>query len=156
MKYFRFLFSCVVLLIIEGCASLTLRPVDFSWPIEVLATPESNGTIQVARYKVAFNVKPLLFEELKDSVNVTSYALHIIRDQKGYYYITGKNFKRVYIFTQGDGALKLEKKILISEKGLDAPAFNQKELFIQLVNENKENEPPILLSSEGIQEGEKK
>ena len=43
-----------------------------------------------------------------------------------------------------------------SEKGLEAPAFNQKGSFVQFVNEQKENEPAILLSNDGIQEGEKK
>jgi hypothetical protein len=151
---FCFLFTLAFIL--EGCAPLTLRPADFSWPIEIAATPDSSGTIQVARYKVAFNSKPLLFEELKDSIHVTKYTLHVVRDQNGYYFITAKDFKSVYVFVQGEGALKLEKKISVSEKGLEAPAFNQKGSFIQLVNEQKENEPALLLSNDGIQEGEKK
>jgi len=142
--------------IIGGCTSVTLRPADFSWPIEVLSKPDSLGTFQETRYKVAFNVKPLLFAELKDSVDVTRYMLHVIRDMNGYYFITAKDFKNVYVYVQGEGALKLEKKILITEKGLEAPAFNQKGIYIQLVNEQKENEPPLLLSHEGIQKGEKK
>ena len=152
---FCFLF-CILAFIIEGCTPLTLRPADFSWPIEIVAAPDSSGTIQVTRYKVAFNSKPLFFEELQDSTHVTQYTLHVVRDQNGYYFITAKDFKNVYVFIQGEGALKLEKKILVSEKGLEAPAFNQKGLFVQLVNEKKENEPSILLSNDGIQEGEKK
>jgi hypothetical protein len=152
---FCFLF-CILTFIIAGCTPLTLRPADFSWPIEIVAAPDSSGTIQVTRYKVAFNSKPLLFEELQDSIHVTKHTLHVIRDQNGYYFITAKNFKSVYVFVQGEGALKLEKKISMSEKGLEAPAFNQKGSFVQLVNEQKENEPAILLSNDGIQEGEKK
>ena len=151
---FCFLF-CTLSFIIEGCTPLTLRPADFSWPIEIAATPESNGTIQVMRYKVAFNSKPLLWEELKDSTHVTKYTLHVIRDLNGYYFITAKDFKNVYVFVQGEGALNLEKKISVSEKGLKAPAFNQKGSLIQFVNEQKENEPSILLSNDGIQKGEK-
>jgi hypothetical protein len=152
---FCFLF-CILTFIIAGCTPLTLRPADFSWPIEIVAAPDSSGTIQVTRYKVAFNSKPLLFEELQDSIHVAKHTLHVIRDQNGYYFITAKNFKSVYVFVQGEGALKLEKKISISEKGLEAPGFNQKGSFVQLVNEQKENEPAILLSNDGIQEGEKK
>jgi hypothetical protein len=147
---------CTLAFIIEGCTPLTLRPADFSWPIEIVANPESDGTIQVARYKVAFNTKALLFEELQDSIHVTKYSLHVVRDQDGYYFVTGKNFKNVYVFAQGEGSLKLEKKIQISEKGLEAPAFNQKGLFIQLVNEQKADAPAILLSKDGIQKGDKK
>jgi hypothetical protein len=121
-----------------------------------VAAPDSSGTIQVTRYKIAFNSKPLLFEELQDSIHVTKHMLHVVRDQNGYYFITAKDFKNVYVFVQGEGALKLEKKISVSEKGLEAPAFNQRGLFIQLFNEQKENEPSILLSNDGIQKGEKK
>ena len=151
---------CIILFtiafVVEGCSPLTLRPADFSWPIEIVAAPEANGSVQISRYQVTFNSKPLLFEELQDSVYVTKHSLHIIRNQNGYYFIAAKDFKNVYVFTQQEGALKLEKKIQVSENGLEAPAFNQKGLLIQLINEQKENEPTVLLSSDGIQEGEKK
>ena len=156
MKTTLCLLFCTAAFIIEGCAPLTLQPADFSWPIEIAAAPDSSGTIQVARYKVAFNCKPLLFEELQDSIHVTKYTLHVIRDRNGYYFITAKDFKSVYVFVQGKGALKLDKKIQVSEKGLESPAFNQKGWFIHLINEQKENEQAILLSNDGIQEGEKK
>jgi hypothetical protein len=152
---FCFLF-CAAAFIIAGCTSLTLQPADFSWPIEIAVTPDINGTVQISRYQVSFNSKPLLFEELQDSVNVTKHLLHVIRDQNGYYFIAAKDFKNVYVFNQDEGALKLEKKIKVSEKGLEAPAFNQKGLLIQLVNEQKESEPTVLLSTDGIKEGEKK
>jgi hypothetical protein len=141
--------------ILEGCGSLTLTPADFSWPIEIAAVPDSTGMLQISRYKIAFNSKPLLYEELKDSVHVTKHIIHVIRDQNGFYYLTSKDFKNVYVFHQGEGALKLEKKIFIAKTGLDAPAFNQKGSVIQLVNEQKENEPTILLSNDGIHEGAK-
>jgi len=156
MKTSFYFLLCTVVFIIEGCTPLTLRPADFSWPTDIVATPDSSGTIQLMRYKIAFNSKPLLFEELKDSTHVTKYTLHVIRDQNGYYFITAKDFKSVYVFVQGEGVLKLEKKITVSDKRLEAPGFNQKGSFIQLVNEQKENEPSLLLSNDGIQEGEKK
>jgi len=146
---------CTVAFIIEGCSSLTLQPADFSWPKEELITPDVNGTVKIPRYQVSFNSKQLLFEELQDSVNVTKHPLNVIRDRNGYYFITAKNFKNVYVFNQDEGALNLEKKINISEVGLEAPAFNQKGL-IELVNELKEEWPKIYMSNDGIQEGEKK
>ncbi|MBN1398101.1 MAG: hypothetical protein JXA06_08750 [Bacteroidetes bacterium] len=149
-------FCLIFAFIIAGCASLSLQPADFSWPIEVAAAPNANGVVQISRYQVSFNSKPLLFEELQDSINVTNRLMHVIRDQNGFYFITAKDFKNVYVFTQDEGALKLKNKIEISETGLEAPAFNQKGLLVQLVNEQKENEPAILLSTDGIQEGENK
>ena len=41
--------------------------------------------------------------------------------------------------------LNKEKKIFISETGLEAPAFNQKTPYVHLINEKKENEVPLLL-----------
>jgi len=156
----RIIFNLFVIIIVAlwmvGCSSLTLRPADFSWPVEVVAKPDSKGMVQEARYQVAFNVKALLFDEFQDSVNVTKHTLRMIRDHSGFYFITGKAFKNVYVFGTGDGALKLEKKFPVSEKGLEAPAFNQKKPFIQLINEEKDNEAPVSLSKDGVQEGGKK
>ncbi len=149
-------FVCILAISLAGCSTLLLRPADFSWPVEVTLKPDAKGNVQEARYQISFNVKALLFEELQDSVAVTKHTLHILRDQAGYYFITAKGFKNVYVFGQGDGALKLEKKILVAEKGLEAPALNQKTPFIHLINENKENEAPIILTKDGIMEGGKK
>jgi hypothetical protein len=149
-------FVCVLAIILAGCSTLILRPADFSWPIEVTLKPDGKGNVQEARYQVSFNVKALLFEELQDSIAVTKHTLHILRDHAGYYFITAKGFKNVYVFGQGEGALKLEKKILVSEKGLEAPALNQKAPYIHLINEDKENDVPIVLTKDGIIEGGKK
>jgi hypothetical protein len=149
-------FVCVLAILLVGCSTLLLRPADFSWPIEVALKPDAKGNVHTARFEVSFNVKALLFEELQDSVAVTKHTLHILRDQAGYFFITAKGFKNVYVFGQGDGALKLEKKIFISEKGLEAPALNQKIPYIHLINENKENEIPVVLTKDGILEGGKK
>ncbi|MGD1044897.1 MAG: hypothetical protein ABR936_06165 [Bacteroidota bacterium] len=153
MRTILTVFVCVPAIILAGCSTLLLRPADFSWPIEVTLKPDEKGNVQEARYQVSFNVKALLFEELQDSVAVTKHTLHILRDHAGYYFITAKGFKNVYVFGQGDGALKLEKKILVSEKGLEAPALNQKTPYIHLINENKEDGVPVVLTKDGIIEG---
>ena len=134
-----------------GCSSLTLRPVDFSWPIEVEAKSDSLGVLQRTRYQISFNVKPLLFEELRDSVKNVDRSFNIIRDQKGFYFITAKDFKNVYVFLPREGTLQLEKKIFISEKGLQAPSMNQRPPYIELVNKLDENVKSIMLSEKGIQ-----
>ena len=156
MRITLIVFVCVLAMILTGCSTLLLQPADFSWPIEIALKPDGKGNVQEARYQMSFNVKALLFEELQDSVAVTKHTLHILRDHAGYYFITAKGFKNVYVFGQGNGALKLEKKILVSEKGLEAPALNQKTPYIHLINENKENEVPIVLTKDGIIERGKK
>ena len=144
------------LFVINGCMQLTLRPADFSWPVEVVVKPDSAGVVQHTRYQVAFNVKALLYAELNDSMKCSQYSIHMIRDVKGYYFIVAKDFKHVYVFAQKENALVLEQKIYIAETGLVAPAFNQKPPFIQLVNEANENEAPIVLTESGIEKGTSK
>ncbi len=156
MKTTLSLFACILALQITGCSSLVLRPVDFSWPIEASLQPDGKGNVREARYQVSFNVKALLFEELQDSTSAAKHTFHVLRDQAGYYFITSKGFKNVYVFAHGDGALTLYKKIFVSEKGLDAPALNQRTPYVSLINEKRGNEAPVLLTKDGIAEGGKK
>ena len=148
--------SCILAVQIMGCSTLVLRPVDFSWPIEVTLQPDGKGNARDARYQLSFNVKALLFEELQDSTSAVKLTLHVLRDQAGYYFITAKGFKNVYVFGHGDGTLRLQKKIFVSEKGLDAPALNQRAPYVSLINEKRGSEAPILLTTDGIAEGGKK
>ena len=156
MKTTLNVFVCILALQVLGCSTLVLRPVDFSWPIEAALQPDAKGNVREARYQVSFNVKALLFDEFQDSTIATKHTLHVLRDQAGYYFITAKGFKNVYVFGHGDGTLKLQKKIPVSEKGLDAPAFNQRVPYVSLINEKRSSEPPVLLTKDGITEGGKK
>jgi hypothetical protein len=141
-----------LLLVYAGC-SLVLKPSDFAWPVESVVVVDEKGRVQDERYSMTVNVKKLLYEETKDSVNVAGISLRLIRDISGYYYITASKFKNVYIFEQADGGLKLTDKIAVSEKGLDSPAFNQRSSHIELVNGKG---APVLLDKNGIVEGEQK
>jgi len=149
-----FVLSCVILPVIAfGCASLTLAPVHYQWPVESVLTVDGKGNVEEARYNIEFNVKPLLFEETADSVHVSGVELRIIRDMDGYYFMTAPKFKNVYVFVSDEGKLKLEKKILISETGIASPAFNQRPPYIQLLNGREKS---MLLSKSGIQQGGQK
>jgi hypothetical protein len=141
------------LMLFAGCNTLTLAPGDFSWPIESVLKVNSKGVVQDQRYSFSLNVKNLLFAETKDSTDVANWNLRMIRDTKGYFYITAAKFKNVYVFEQTEAGLKLSKAIVISATGMEAPVFNQRSPFVQLVNGS---EPPVLLSKDGIQEGGKK
>lgn len=140
-------------LILAGCSPLTLKPGDFAWPVESVLKVNDKGVVEEQRYNFSLNVKALLFAETQDSVNVSKVVLRMIRDVKGYYFITASKFKNVYVFSQAEGSLKLENKILVSQNGLTDPAFNQRTQSIQLISEK---ESPVLLIKDGIQEGGKK
>ncbi|MFZ1082622.1 MAG: hypothetical protein WAO19_11950 [Candidatus Kryptoniota bacterium] len=139
-------------LLATGCSSLILKPADFSWPIEAELNVDTLGVIQESRYSIVLNVKPLLYEETKDSVNVKGDTINVIRDARGFYFFTGPQFKNVYVFRQSDGGLKLEKKIQVSKDGMSFPAFNQRVSYIELINGS---DKPIMLTKDGIQEEKK-
>jgi hypothetical protein len=121
--------------------------------VESVLTVDAKGSVEEARYNMIFNVKPLMFEETADSVHVGGVEIRIIRDMDGYYFVTAPKFKSVYVFASDEGKLKLANKILISEKGIASPAFNQRSPHIQLLNGK---EKPVLLSKDGIQQGGQK
>lgn len=157
MKFSPGILIVPIVLVLAGCGGLALRPAEFAWPFESVFKVDAKGYAaeeeQPARYFIKFNAKPLLFEETGDSVHVADHMFRVIRDGEGYYYITGKNFKNVYVFGSSEGALTLERKIPVSEKGLESPAFNQRPPYIQLLNGNEKSK---LLDKDGIKEGGKK
>jgi hypothetical protein len=140
-------------LILAGCGGLALRPADFSWPVESVLKVDSKGTVEDERYSMTLNVKPLLFAETGDSVNVSKHSLRVIRDRDGFYYIAAVGFKNVYVFVSSEGSLSKQNVIPVSEKGLESPAFNQRPPYVQLINAKDKGR---LLNKDGIQEGGKK
>jgi hypothetical protein len=157
MKFSPGLLAVPIAIVLAGCGGLALRPADFAWPFESVFKVDSKGFAteeeEPARYFIKFNAKPLLFEETGDSVNVTNHTFRVIRDMQGYYYITAKTFKNVYVFSSAEGALTLQNKIVVAEKGLDSPAFNQRPPYVQLLNGR---EKARMLNKDGLQEGGKK
>ena len=110
MKTTLSIFVCMLAIILSGCSPLLLSPADFSWPIEVTLKPDGKGNVQESRYKVSFNVKALLFEELKDSVAVTKHTLHVLRDHAGYYFMTAKGFKKCVCLWSGRWSAQTRKE----------------------------------------------
>jgi hypothetical protein len=140
-------------LVLAGCSTLTLRPGNFAWPIESVSKVDEKGMIEDKQYNFSLNVKGLLYDETRDSVNISNVTLRIIRDMNGYYFMTASKFKNVYVFEQIEGGLKLTNKILVTQDGIENPAFNQRTPYIQLLNGQNS---PISLTKEGILKGENK
>ena len=140
------------LLALPGCASVTLKPVDFSWPFESVLTTDSAGVAKGEPKTIAFNAAELFKAETGAPSTGADKVVRIIRDDAGYYYITSPGFRHVYIFEGGDGRLTLEKKVLIAEEGMEKPFFNRRELGIELVA----NGQVYLLNKKGVVPGGKK
>jgi hypothetical protein len=76
-------------------------------------------------------------------------VIRLIRDSEGYYYLTSKGFRHVYVFAPAEASLKLKTKVLITEKGMEAPAFNQRAPYVQLLNGK---DKPRRLNRDGVLE----
>ena len=150
MKRLLILFLFLIL-ITAACSVLTLQPANFSWPLESVLSVDDNGKVAEDRYSIEVNTIGLFFEEFQDSLSYKGKEVRMIRDNQGFYFMTASNFKNVYVFKADEGTLKLEEKIFISEFGLQTPAFNQRNPYIELVDgTNKMN-----LTYKGIEGGSK-
>ena len=141
----------IILAAVVGCSQLTLEPTDFSWPIESVLDINDEGNITENRYSFTTNVRSLFLAETNDSSSYMNSTVRVIRDEKGYYYLTANGFKNVYIFNVNDGKMILSQKILISEFGLDLPAFNQRKPYIEILDGEQH---VMFISSDGIKEKE--
>jgi hypothetical protein len=152
MKQTVVLFALFTALLVGGCSSLMLQPADFSWAAEEILDVNNSGMVSAPRYSVEFNVMPLLQKEFGvDTVQAQeTKVIRLIRDKEGFYYVTASKFKNVYVFKQGEGALALSNTISISEdKPMDDPKFNQKNMYIELLN----GDSKVQLSKGGILQG---
>ena len=135
----------VLLFSFFGCSSLRLTPANFSWAVETVLPVDQQGVVTEKRYSFSFNAKPLFFAEKGDSALYYDEELHIIKNEKGFYFITAKSFSGVYVFQESDGALSLTNKIAFEQK-LSNPAFNSRFPWIELVD----GESKYLLDNKGL------
>ena len=126
--------SLILSALFAACSVLTLQPANFSWPLESVLPVNENGKISDDRYSVEVNTVGMFFEEFQDSLSYKGKDVRLIRDNMGFYYLTSGSFKNVYVFKAEEGKMVLENKIFISEFGLQNPAFNQRDLYIELVD----------------------
>jgi hypothetical protein len=127
----------LVSIMLVGCSSLQLQPADFSWAAEEIIEVGSKGMVDAKRYSVAFTVTPLLAKEFAADTMAAKNTneVRLIRDKAGFYYLTGKKFKNVYVLVQSEGALAVNNTLMISaEKPMDDPKFDQKDSYIELWN----------------------
>ena len=142
----------LAILALPGCASVTLKPVDFSWSFESVLTADSAGYVKAEPRTIAFDANELFRAETGGKSVAAGNTVRIIRDYHGFYFVTSPGFKHVYIFNGANGKMTLKKKVLIAEQGMEKPFFNLREQGIELVA----NGQTYLLNKKGIVPGGKK
>ena len=145
MKSIILMVTGILIISLVGCSSLKLAPANFAWSIETVLPVDQNGIVTEKRYAFSFNAKPLFFAEKGDSALYYDEELHIIKNEKGFYFITAKTFSGIYVFQENDGALSLTNKISFEQK-LSNPAFNSRFPWIELVD----GDAKYLLDNKGV------
>src|SRR5512141_627050 len=105
-------------ILLPACSTFTLQQVDFGWPVESVVKVKDNNTVSEGRYALAFNVAPLATREFEDSTALKGKELRLLRSNEGLYFITGANFKYVYVMTPRARELKLWNAFEVSKTGL--------------------------------------
>lgn len=124
------LLMCVAFLFsAAACSSLEISNVDYAQPIESVLTVDGNE-VHDKRYAIKFNISPVLDEEGVSSVD----EVRLIRNSRGYYFLTASGFNNVYVLEVEEGGLKEKNIIGIPGDALQQPAFNQRNGMIELVD----------------------
>lgn len=142
----------LTLFILGGCKSMAINKVDYSQPIESVLEPDEEGNVEDIKHGLKFNILPLQYMETQDTTSVTTSEIRYIRGEKGYYYFTAPTYQHVYLMTPTEGALELEEKFLINEAGIQEPAFNQRNEYIELLD--RSNGESYRLTIEGLEKDE--
>lgn len=145
----RALAGLVLSLLLVSCSPLALKDVHFGWPVESVLTVNDQNRIEERRYSIVADLTPLADEEFEDSTALRGKEIRLLRGETGYYFITGKGFKHVYVFTPAEGELTLVTKIAVSESGLATPAMNQRPPYVELLDGR---EIRLLLTPSGVAE----
>ncbi len=131
LKFFVLVFG---LGFFPACSTFTLQQVDFGWPVESVVKVKDNNTVSEGRYALAFNVAPLAAREFDDSTALKGKELRLLRSNEGLYFITGINFKYIYVMTPGARELKLWNAFEVSKTGLKHPVLNLRDPYVELID----------------------
>lgn len=129
-----YLGSTALALSLVSCTSLKLENVNFGWPVESVLTVSNTNMVEDGRNAVTFSVAKLAAEEFKDSTALIGAEIRLIRNTGGYYFVTGKKFKNVYVFYSNEHELRLQSRIAVEPLGLKDPALNQRAPYIELLD----------------------
>ena len=124
---------------------------QFGWPVESVLSVDEHDRIEERRYSLTADLSPLAAAEFEDSTALRGKEVRLLRSNAGFYFLTGKGFKHVYVFSPGAAELTLEGKIPVSNVGLINPALNQRPPYVELLDgpEFRRNLTPSSVAEEG-------
>jgi hypothetical protein len=150
MKYNSRLLLLLALLL-SGCG-LTIEGVHYGWPVESVLTVGPDNRVADGHNGVSFSVAEIAQEEFQDSSALQSKQVRLLRSDEGYYFLTARGFKNVYVFSPGPAKLHVKSRLAVAPNGLLDPALNQRTPYVELVDGTSVKK----LTSNDILEGGKK
>jgi hypothetical protein len=126
-----------ILLLLSACgSSVSIQNVDFAQPLEEQLRPNVQGEVIGERSGLSFNVQPMLENEGLTLDEFGGTPVNVIQNHQGYYFVTAAGFRNVYVMETKENELKSTEIIKVSDERLQNPALNQRNPFIQLVDED--------------------
>jgi hypothetical protein len=150
-KWLNFIVGGFTAILFMACGSkMAIERVNYSQSLETVVQPSETGAVDDIKHGLSFNIKPIQYKETRDTSSVTTDKVHLIRNAKGFYFVTAPGYNNVYVMRPETGKLNLHKTIHISDNGIGKPAFNQRDPHIQLINQ--ETDETYRLTEEGTQQ----
>jgi hypothetical protein len=147
LHFFIFTFLAIAL----SACGMTIEGVRYAWPVESVLEVGPTNAVEDGHHGLKFSVAKIAEEEFKDTSALKGKTIRLLQDDEGYYFISGKGFKNVYVMKSRAGELGLKKKIEVSPIGLLDPALNQRVPYVELID----GKTVVKLTIDGIVEGKK-
>jgi hypothetical protein len=142
--------SLAASVILLGCGT-TIDGVRYAWPVESVLTVGNDNLVEDGRHALTFNVAAIAEKEFADSTSLRGKEIRLLRNTEGFYFLTGKKFKNVYVLASGTGTLRVKSQIEVAPRGLEDPALNQRLPYVELVD----GKAVVKLTENDIVEGRK-
>ena len=137
------------LLWISSCnKSLVIENVNYAQNVESVLVPNEEGVVTDIRNNISFSIIPLIHKEFGINSSLNINEIRLIRNQKGFYFITAHHFENVYVFEPIENELKLKKTIAISDNEIHKPIFNWRNPYVEILS--LENGNSLFLTEKGI------
>jgi hypothetical protein len=120
--------------LLASCSSLTIENVQYDWPVESVLTVTGDNMVADGHHALTFSAAGIASEEFQDSTALRGKQIRLLRSFEGFYFLTGPQFKNVYVFTAKPGKLTLKSKIEVAPNGLNNPAMNQRPPYVELLD----------------------
>jgi hypothetical protein len=146
----RFSLASLAVVSLASCG-MTVENVHYAWPVESVLPVGDDNIVQDGRHSLQFSVAAIAEEEFENVGALRGKEIRLLRSVEGYYFLTAKRFKHVYVLKPAPSELRLESRIAVAPNGLQDPAFNQRPPYVELLDGGK----AIRLTSDEIVEGKK-